>query len=145
MDRGAIAVWRGSGSNGKGVVSTDTGALQERRYSARSSFEQRGEDPIVGTNPEELLGAAHAACFSMALAMRLSDAGYEASEIRTEARVHMEKVGQDWVISEVQLHCTARVPRIDTAEFHELAHMAKVGCPVSRALKPTIMLTTTLG
>lgn len=145
MDRGAIAVWRGTGSTGKGMVSTDTGALQERRYSARSSFEQTGQDPITGTNPEELLGAAHAACFSMALAMRLSDAGYEATEIRTEARVHMEKIGKDWVISEVQLHCTARVPRIEVEEFHELAHMAKVGCPISRALKPEIMLTTTLG
>jgi osmotically inducible protein OsmC len=145
MDRGAIAVWKGSGTNGKGVVSTDTGALQERRYSARSSFEQRGQDPITGTNPEELLGAAHAACFSMALALRLGEAGYDVNEIRTEARVHMEKLGNDWVISEVQLHCTAKVPRIDTAEFHELAHMAKVGCPISRALKTEIMLTTTLG
>lgn len=145
MDRGAIAVWRGNGTDGKGSVSTDTGALQERRYSTRSSFEQRAQDPIIGTNPEELLGAAHAACFSMALALRLSDAGYEATELRTEARVHMEKVGHDWVISQVQLHCTARVPRIEVEEFHELAHMAKVGCPISRALKPVITLTTTLG
>jgi len=144
MDRGAIAVWRGSGTNGKGMVSTDTGALAERRYSTRSSFEQRGQDPIVGTNPEELLGAAHAASFSMALAMGLSQAGYDPLEIRTEARVHLEKPGSGWVISQVQLHCTAKVAGIETREFFEIAHAAKVGCPISQALQPEITLTATL-
>lgn len=142
MDRGAIAVWTGSGKDGRGKLSTDSGALVETPYSAAARFEQTQN--ITGTNPEELLGAAHAGCFTMALAFRLAAAGHPPNEIRTEARVHLQRAGQGWTIPHIKLHCTASVPGIDAAKFMELAHDAKLNCPISQALKPEITLTASL-
>lgn len=142
MDRGAIAVWTGSGKEGRGKLSTDSGALVDTPYSAPARFEQTQN--VTGTNPEELLGAAHAGCFTMALAFRLSAAGHTANEIRTEARVHLQRAGQGWMIPHIKLHCTANVPGIDPAKFMELAHDAKQNCPISQALKPEITLTASL-
>ena len=145
MDRGAIAVWRGNGNNGKGSVSTDTGALQERRYSTRSSFEQTGQDPITGTNPEELLGAAHAACFAMALSVGLTQAGTPPESLDVEAKVTIDQVEGGVGITRIDLDLRGKVPGIDEAAFNEAAAGAKAGCPLSKALAavPEINLNTT--
>ena len=138
MDRGAIAVWRGNGSNGKGMISTDTGALQERRYSARSSFEQTGQDPIIGTNPEELLGAAHAACFSMALSHGLAQAGTPADRLDVKATsTFVPGTG----ITQMRLELRGRVPGLDAEQFRQAAEQAKENCPVSKALAGNVEIS----
>lgn len=124
--RSAHAVWRGGLKEGKGSASfTDF----EGSYSFPSRFEE-GE----GTNPEEMIGAALAACFSMALSGNLGGAGFASDEIRTEARVHLEKSAEGFSISRIDLVTEARVPGIDDAKFQEQAQAAKSGCPISRAL-----------
>lgn len=142
MHRNATAVWKGPGLEGAGVISTASGALAGLPYSAKLRFQN--EDGQAGSNPEELLGAAHAGCFSMALAFRLTAAGHPAEEIRTEAKVELIKGEAGWTIPSIQLVCTAKVPGIDPAEFAELAADAKANCPISRALSPAITLTATL-
>ena len=129
--RKADAVWEGDIRGGNGRVSLGSGAF-EGRYSFGSRFEEG-----AGTNPEELIGAAHAGCFSMALSGGLGRGGHTPKRIATTARVHIEKVGEGFSITRIELDCQAEVPGIDEATFQELANKAKEGCPVSRALAGT--------
>jgi len=126
--RKASAEWNGDLAHGTGTVSTESGAVGGA-YSSASRFESGG-----GTNPEELVGAAHAACFSMAFAHGLANAGYTPDSVRTEARVHLEKGEGGFAVTEIHLDCSARVPTIDEATFQEQAAAAKLGCPISKAL-----------
>src|SRR5438445_8977550 len=126
--RKATAVWEGSLKEGSGRVSLGSGAF-EGAYSFRSRFEDG-----KGTNPEELIGAAHAGCFSMALSAGLGRAGFTPTRIQTEARVHLEKAEDGFKISRIQLVTEAEVPGIDARKFQEEAEAAKKGCPVSKAL-----------
>lgn len=126
--RTAEAVWTAGLKDGKGTVKLGSGAY-EGAYSFASRFEQG-----TGTNPEELIGAAHAGCFSMALSAGLERAGHKATKVATKARVHLEKVGDGFQITKIQLQTNAVVPGIDAAKFREFAESAKAGCPVSRAL-----------
>jgi osmotically inducible protein OsmC len=129
--RTANARWEGSLQEGRGTMRMATGAY-EGPYSFRSRFEE-GE----GTNPEELIGAAHAGCFSMALSGGLGQAGYEPESVETTANVHIDKVGEGFKITRIELDTKARVPGIDRDEFQEQAEAAKEGCPVSQALAGT--------
>lgn len=131
MIRHAEAQWNGSLIDGKGQVKTETGALNSP-YGYRSRFEGGGE-----TNPEELLGAAHAACFTMAVSALLSRAGHPPKSISTTAAVHLNKAGEGFAIDTIELETTGEVPGIDAATFDKLAHDAKAGCPVSKALAGT--------
>jgi osmotically inducible protein OsmC len=128
MIRHAEAQWSGSLIEGKGHVKTETGAL-DNAYGYKSRFEGGGE-----TNPEELLGAAHAGCFTMALAAMLSRAGHPPKSLETKAAVHLNKAGEGFAIDKIELETTGEVPGIDAAAFDKIAHDAKVGCPVSKAL-----------
>jgi len=126
--RTSNAVWRGDLKGGDGTVALGSGAF-EGPYSFPSRFE---EGP--GTNPEELIGAAHAGCFAMALSGRLAGAGFTPSEVRVEARVHLGRDDQGAAITRIELVCRATVPGIGADAFAEHAEAAKVGCPVSKAL-----------
>jgi lipoyl-dependent peroxiredoxin len=126
--RGASAVWEGSLKEGKGKVSLGSGAF-EGPYSFASRFEEG-----KGTNPEELIGAAHAGCFSMALSAGLGRSGFTPKRIQTTAKVHLEKVGEAFRITRIELATEAEVPKIDAKAFQEQAEAAKKGCPVSAAL-----------
>jgi osmotically inducible protein OsmC len=126
--RKANAVWEGGLKDGQGRVSLGSGAF-EGRYSFGSRFEEAG-----GTNPEELIGAAHAGCFSMALSAGLGKAGFSPERVATSAKVHLEKVGEGFKITRIELDNESRVPGIDDATFQEQARKAKEGCPVSQAL-----------
>jgi lipoyl-dependent peroxiredoxin len=137
--RTADARWEGGLKDGKGTMRFGSGAF-EGQYSFSSRFEEG-----TGTNPEELIGAAHAGCFSMALSGALSRAGHAPDEISTTATVHLEKVGDAFTITRIDLACDARVPGIEESAFLELADGAKKSCPVSRALAATeITLETRL-
>jgi lipoyl-dependent peroxiredoxin len=129
--RTASARWQGSLQDGQGTMRLGSGA-----YEGQYSFASRFEDG-TGTNPEELLGAAHAGCFSMALSSALSKAGHVPDEVSTTATVHLEKVGDGFTITRIDLACDARVPGVDESTFLELAEGAKKSCPVSRALAAT--------
>jgi osmotically inducible protein OsmC len=126
--RNANAVWEGDLKGGQGKVALGSGAF-EGRYSFGSRFEEAG-----GTNPEELIGAAHAGCFSMALAAGLGRAGHSPKRVATTAKVHLEKVGEGFKITRIELDNESEVPGIDEATFQEQARKAKEGCPVSQAL-----------
>lgn len=126
--RKANAVWEGSLKEGQGKVSLGSGAY-EGRYSFGSRFEEAG-----GTNPEELIGAAHAGCFSMALSAGLGRSGHNPKRVATSAKVHLEKVGEGFKITRIELDNESEVPGIDEATFQEHAKKAKEGCPVSQAL-----------
>lgn len=126
--RSANAVWEGGLKDGAGHLALGSGAF-EGRYSFGSRFEEAG-----GTNPEELIGAAHAGCFSMALSAALGRAGYAPKRIATAAKVHLEKVGDAFRITRIDLTTEAEIPGIDDAAFQEQAKGAKEGCPVSAAL-----------
>ncbi len=126
--RRANAVWEGGLRDGQGRVALGSGAF-EGSYSFGSRFEE-----ATGTNPEELIGAAHAGCFSMAFAGALGRAGFSPRRVSTAAKVHIEKVGEGFGITRIELDCEADVPGIDDAAFQELARKAKETCPVSRAL-----------
>ena len=126
--RSAKAVWEGGLKDGAGHLALGSGAF-EGRYSFGSRFEEAG-----GTNPEELIGAAHAGCFSMALSGALGRAGFAPKRIATAAKVHLEKVGDAFRITRIDLTTEAEIPGIDDAAFQEQAKGAKVGCPVSAAL-----------
>jgi len=129
--RKADAVWEGDIRGGNGKVSLGSGAF-EGRYSFGSRFEEG-----AGTNPEELIGAAHAGCFSMALSGGLGRGGHTPKRIATTAKVHIEKVGEGFSITKIELDTQAEVPGIDDATFQEFAKKAKEGCPVSKALAGT--------
>jgi lipoyl-dependent peroxiredoxin len=126
--RKASAVWEGTIKEGQGRVSLGSGAF-EGRYSFGSRFEE-----AAGTNPEELIGAAHAGCFSMALSGALSRAGHTPTRIATTAKVHIEKVGEGFKITRIELDNESEIPGLDDAAFQEFARKAKEGCPVSQAL-----------
>ena len=128
----AWAVWKGGIKDGGGTISTETGVLSEAPYGFKSRFENG-----KGTNPEELIGAAHAGCFSMALSLMLGQAGFEPRRIHTTAKVHIEKVGEGFKITHIELDTEADIPRIEERQFQEQAEAAKRGCPVSQALAGT--------
>src|SRR5271163_998400 len=133
MIRKARAVWRGTGRAGNGDLSTDSGVLAGTPYSFRTRFENE-----KGTNPEELIAAAHAGCFTMALAFQLQAAGHTPTELATEAAVTLEPEGQGFRISQSALTLRAQIPNIDAAEFAKLAGEAEKNCPVSKVLNATI-------
>ncbi len=139
MKKTAWAVWKGGLKDGIGSISTETGVLKEAPYGFKSRFEGG-----KGTNPEELIGAAHAGCFSMALSNMLGQAGLTAEEIRTSAEVTLEKVGEGFEITASHLIVTARVPGVERDKFEEIANQAKVGCPVSKVLKAKITMDVKL-
>ncbi len=139
MQRKASAVWKGGLKDGKGTVSATSGVLNNTPYSFATRFEN-----TPGTNPEELIAAAHAACFSMALSGQLGGANLTAESISTTATLTMEKLDSGWAITAVHLDVSARVPKADAAAFNKAAENAKSGCPVSKALKATITMTAKL-
>ena len=143
LKRTSTAIWHGNGMTGTGALSTLSGALEDQPYGFATRF--ASADGKAGTNPEELLAAAHAGCFTMALAFQLSGAGHEPTELSTVATVAMEKQDVGWTIVHIDLQTTGKVPGIDAAKFAELAATAKAGCPLSRALAATpITMTATL-
>ena len=133
------AVWQGGIKDGKGAISTRSGALKDYPYGFSSRFEGK-----PGTNPEELIGAAHAGCFTMALSLILGEAGLTAERMETRADVTLDKVDDGYAITAVHLTLKAKVPGADQARFEELAAKAKAGCPVSKLLKAEITLDATL-
>jgi lipoyl-dependent peroxiredoxin len=137
MNRKASAVWRGTGREGSGTLSGPGGVLKETPYSYRTRFEDQ-----PGTNPEELIAAAHAGCFTMALAFQLQGAGFEAKQLSTEATVSLEPEanGQGFRITRSALVLEAEIPGIDQATFDRLAEAAEKGCPVSKVLNAEITL-----
>lgn len=141
-DKKASVHWEGAGKNGKGQISTETGALKGYPY----GFASRFEDDRRGTNPEEILAAAHAACFTMAFSFACDKAGFATSMVDTEAGVRLVAKDGGFQINRITLKLTARVPGISTAQFQELAEGAKQGCPLSKALAsvPTIEMEAVL-
>jgi len=139
MTNFGTAVWHGGLKDGKGAISTKSGALKDYPYGFASRFEGK-----LGTNPEELIGAAHAGCFTMALSLILGDAGFTADEMNTRADVTLEKQGDGFAITKVHLTLTAKIPGCDKAKFEELAAKAKAGCPVSKLLKAEITMDASL-
>jgi osmotically inducible protein OsmC len=139
MKRKGSAVWRGGLKDGKGTVSTDSGVLSSTQY----SFSTRFEDG-KGTNPEELIAAAHAGCFSMALSAQLGNAGMTPQQIETTATLSLEKTDAGFTITAVHLDVTATIPGADKQAFDTAAAGAKAGCPVSRVLNATITMDARL-
>ena len=139
MIRKASAVWRGTGRDGGGALSSASGVLSDTPYSFKTRFE--GEP---GTNPEELIAAAHAGCFTMALAFELQRAGVTATELRTEAAVSLDQDGAGFKITKSALTLRARVPGLSEAKFQEVAETAEKTCPVSRVLNAEITLDALL-
>ncbi len=139
MKRSASARWQGDLKSGKGVMSTETKTLNEAPYSFHTRFEEGN-----GTNPEELLAAAHAGCFSMALSVTLAAEGLTAEEIKTTCTVTFEKATEGFEIKESHLVLNARIPGADKAAFERAAAAAKSGCPVSKLYKANITLDATL-
>src|SRR5437763_8279612 len=132
LKRNSTAVWHGTGPKGNGHITTLSGAFKEQPYSVNSRF--TAEDGRAGTNPEELIAAAHASCFSMALAFQLTNATLEPTELKTVATVSMEKKDIGWTIVGIHLDVQGKVPNATAEKFAELAEAAKKGCPISRAL-----------
>ena len=139
MDRKAQAVWRGTGKDGEGRLTSASGVLSDTAYSFKTRFENE-----KGTNPEELIAAAHAGCFAMALAFELQMAGFSPTELASEAVVSIEKEGQGFRITRSVLTLRAQVPGIDRQKFDALANSAKQNCPVSKVLNAEITLNATL-
>jgi len=139
MKKTASAIWQGGLKDGKGLLSTESGALKQNPYGFNTRFEG-----TPGTNPEELIGAAHAGCFSMALSMMLGDAGLTADRIDTAAEVTLDKQADGFAITAVHLVLRAKVPGASEAQFLEIANKAKAGCPVSKVLNAKISLDAAL-
>ena len=139
MQRTAQAKWQGDLKTGVGEISMASGTLSHTPYSFHSRFEQG-----KGTNPEELLAAAHAGCFTMALSAFLGGAGFTPKELSTRATLTLEQVAGNWTITTIHLDLKGRVPGIDAAKFEEIAKNAKANCPVSRVLKADITLAIQL-
>jgi lipoyl-dependent peroxiredoxin len=139
MIRKAKAVWRGTGRDGSGDLTTDSGVLEKNPYSFKTRFENE-----KGTNPEELIAAAHAGCFTMALAFRLQTAGYSAVELSTEAAVSLDPEGKGFRISRSALTLRANVPNLDQATFERIAQDAEENCPVTKVLKAAVTLDAKL-
>jgi lipoyl-dependent peroxiredoxin len=139
MKRRASAVWNGELKTGKGSITTESGALSNLQYSFTSRFENG-----VGTNPEELIAAAHAACFSMALSHQLSGAGMKPEKIETSATVTLDMLEKGWTVTAIQLEVKAKVPGADPVAFNNQANEAKKGCPISRLLNAPITMNAIL-
>ena len=139
IKRKGSAVWKGGLKDGRGNLSTQSGVLSNQPYGFSSRFEGQ-----PGTNPEELIAAAHAGCFTMALSMILGDAGLTAERLETTAEVSLEKVDDGFAISAVDLALEATIPGAEAEQFRKLADQAKAGCPVSKLLKAQISLKATL-
>ena len=139
MIRKAYAEWRGTGKDGNGDLTTDSGVLSKTAYSFKTRFQEE-----KGTNPEELIAAAHAGCFTMALAFQLQTAGFTPTSLSTEAAVSLDQEGAGFKISKSALTLVADVPGLDQATFDKLAEAAEKGCPVSKVLNAEITLTKTL-
>jgi osmotically inducible protein OsmC len=135
MNRKAWAVWRGGLKDGKGNISTDSGVLKEAQYSFGTRFENG-----VGTNPEELIGAAHAGCFSMAFSAELGKAGITPESIHTTATITLDKGDSGFSVTQSHLDVKAKVPGADKAKVTEIANAAKAGCPISKVLKTNITM-----
>jgi osmotically inducible protein OsmC len=139
IHRTASAQWQGTGKEGKGNLTTQSGVLKQAQYGFNTRFENG-----PGTNPEELIAAAHAGCFTMALAFKLSGAGHAPESLNTEAKVSMEQEAGGWKIAAVALALKAKVPGLSADEFQKLAEDAKATCPVSRVLNASITLDAKL-
>lgn len=139
MNRTAKATWTGDLKEGKGTLDAPSGILKSTPYSFKTRFETQ-----PGTNPEELIAAAHAGCFTMALSGFLSKAGFTAEKLSTEATVTLAEVDGKWTITTINLALTGNVPKITQDKFQEIANEAKINCPVSRLLKADITLKATL-
>lgn len=139
MSKSGSAVWSGGIKDGKGAISTESGALKDYPYGFASRFEGK-----AGTNPEELIGAAHAGCFTMALSLMLGEAKLTAEKMETKADVTLEKQGDGFTITAVHLTLKAKIPGADDAKFQEIANKAKAGCPVSKLFNAKITLDASL-
>ena len=139
MKRKASAVWRGGLKEGKGTISSESGVLKETQYSFSTRFENG-----IGTNPEELVAAAHAGCFSMALSAELGKANITPESIHTTATITMDKTDAGWTITESHLDVAAKIPGVDPAKFTAAANAAKAGCPISRLLKANVTMDAKL-
>ena len=139
MKRSASAVWSGGLKDGKGTVSTESGVLSGVAYNFSKRFENE-----KGTNPEELIAAAHAACFSMALSMILGQAGMTAQNIATKATVSLDQVGDGFSVTASHLETTVKIPNADKAAFQKAVEAAKSGCPISKLLNAKITMDATL-
>jgi lipoyl-dependent peroxiredoxin len=139
MIRKASAVWQGGLKDGKGAISTGSGVLSQTQYSFGTRFENG-----IGTNPEELIGAAHAGCFSMALSAELGKSNVTPTSIETAATVTFDKTDAGWTITEVHLDVKGKVPGMDAAAFNTAAESAKKNCPISRLLNAKITMNATL-
>ena len=139
MKRKASAVWKGGLKDGKGAISTDSGVLDSTQYSFGTRFEEG-----KGTNPEELIAAAHAGCFSMALSGQLGNAGMTAEEINTTATITLEKTDAGFTVTSSHLDVSVKIPGADAKAFETAANNAKAGCPISRLLNTTITMDAKL-
>jgi osmotically inducible protein OsmC len=142
LNRNATATWKGAGLDGKGALSTHSGALKDQPYSFHTRF--GAEDGKAGTNPEELIAAAHAGCFAMALSFALAGAGHPPELLEVNAALRMESPDIHWTIKSVKLTLRAKVPGISKEQFAELAAGAKATCPVSKVLNAEITLDASL-
>ena len=133
LKRRATSKWTGSGAQGSGILNGPSGVFENTPYSTKMRFEN--EDGIAGTNPEELIAAAHAGCFNMALSFQIDGAGFTATELETTATITMDQNGNDYEISGIVLDLKGSVVGMDEAKFKELAEKAKDNCPVSKALR----------
>lgn len=139
MERTASAVWTGGLKDGKGTISTQSGVLSDTQYSFSTRFENG-----KGTNPEELIAAAHAGCFTMALSAQLGTMNFTPQSLRTTAALTLEKLEAGWTISKIHLDVRAQIPGISAAAFESAAASAKANCPVSRVLRADITMTASL-
>ena len=139
MNKTASAHWQGDLKQGKGTISTQSGALKDTPYGFNTRFED-----APGTNPEELIGAAHAGCFSMAFSMLLGEENFTPDSIDTKATVTLEKLSDGFAVTAVHLEMRARIPGIEQAKIEEIAGKAKSGCPISKLLNAKITLDATL-
>jgi len=139
MVRKASAVWKGSLKEGKGTISSDSGVLSNTPYSFSTRFEN-----AKGTNPEELIAAAHAGCFTMALSAQLGNAGMTPESLETTASLTLDKLDAGWTVTKIHLDVMARIPGADKAAFDKAAENAKAGCPISRLLNAQITMTARL-
>lgn len=139
MDKKGSARWSGDLKSGTGKISTESGALKDQPYGFNTRFEGKR-----GSNPEELVGAAHAACFSMAMSLQLGEAGFAADDISTEATVSLEEVEDGFAVTKVHLDVTAQISGIDRSKFQEIAEATKTGCPISKLLNADITMDAKL-
>ncbi|MAS44234.1 MAG: OsmC family peroxiredoxin [Rhodobacteraceae bacterium] len=139
ITRKGSAAWSGGLKDGKGAISTESGALDAHPYGFATRFEG-----VKGSNPEELIGAAHASCFTMALSLILGEAELTAKSLNTTAKVTLEKLDDGFAVTSIALELTASIPGTDDAQFQELAAKAKANCPISKLMNTDITLTATL-